>query len=390
MFAILSWVVTSLTNISDALGITVSTEITKIIQKFIGLLLIIILYYLDLINIFNFYYYNFFILLLLLIAFVFIINRPDFNFASGWLMSKIEFKKYFNEFYIYSRPLFFYSLIGLIVGISDRWLLQLFGGSIQQGFFELSLQIGMVCFLFTNASTQLITREFSIAFKKNNLIEMKNIFRRYIPLLFSISAFLSCFIVVNADFVTYIFGGSQFSSATVPIAIMAFYPIHQTYGQLSGAVFYAIGNTKLYSKIGLIFMLIGLPTSYFMIAPTNLLGLNAGATGLAIKFVVIQFIAVNVSLYFNSKFLKLNFIKYLSHQIIIIIYLILLSLFTKIIINNLIPFGEDSIISFLCSGILYSSIVFISIYFFPILFGLNKTDISNGISSIKVFINNKF
>ena len=83
IFAILTWAVSSLTQISDALGITVSTEITKIIQRFMGLILIIILYYLDVINIFNFYYYNFFILSLLIIAFVYIINRPDFNFASN-------------------------------------------------------------------------------------------------------------------------------------------------------------------------------------------------------------------------------------------------------------------------------------------------------------------
>lgn len=390
IFAILTWLVSSLTQISDALGITVSTEITKVIQRFIGLLLIIILYYLDLINIINFYYYNFFILLLLIIAFLYIINRPDFNFASGWLMPKIEFKKYFNEFYIYSRPLFFYSLVGVIVGISDRWLLQKFGGSIQQGFFELSLQIGVICFVFTNASTQLITRELSIAFKNDNLVEMKNIFRRYVPLLFSISAFLSCFIVVNADFITYIFGGSQFTSASLAIAIMAFYPIHQTYGQLSGAVFYAIGNTKLYSKIGLIFMLIGLPISFFLIAPSNLFGLNAGANGLAIKFVIVQFIAVNVILYYNSKILKLNFIKYFSHQIVIVIYLILLCLISKNIINSFAFFEEDIIIGFLISGVIYSIITAISVYFYPILFGLNKTDIFNGIRSIKLNLNNIF
>ena len=390
VFAILTWILTSLTQISDAIGITVSTEITKIIQRFIGLFLIIILYYLGVINIINFYYYTFFILSLLIIAFVYIINRPDFNFASGWLMPKIEFKKYFNEFYIYSRPLFFYSLISVIVGISDRWLLQKFGGSIQQGFFELSLQIGVICFVFTNASTQLITRELSIAFKKDNLVEMKNIFRRYVPLLFSISVFLSCFIVVNADTITYIFGGSQFTDASVAIVIMAFYPMHQTYGQLSGAVFYSMGTTKLYSKIGLIFMLIGLPISFFLMAPANLFGLNAGANGLAIKFVIVQFVAVNVMLYFNSKMLKLNFIKYFSHQIIIVIYLILLCLISKNLINGLMFFEEFSILKLLISGVIYIIISALSVYFYPILFGLNKIDIFNGIISVKSFLNNNF
>jgi O-antigen/teichoic acid export membrane protein len=390
IFAILTWIGNSLIQISDALGITVSTEIIKIVQKIIGLLIILILYYCQHINIINFYYYNFFILLLLIWSFILVINRPNFNLILSWSINKTEFKKYFNEFYIYCRPLFFYSVIGLVAGLFDRWLLQIFGGSAQQGFFELSLKIGLVCFIFTNASSQLITREFSIAFSEKNLEEMKRLFRRYIPLLFSIASFLSCFISVNASEVAYFFGGSQFVSASIPIAIMAFYPIHQTYGQLSGAVFYATGKTKLYSKIGLIFMIAGLPISYFFLAPISLLGLNYGAIGIAIKFVGLQFLAVNVQLYFNSKFLKLNFTKYLLHQVGVISYLVLLSWLSKILINYLLPLESYNIIEFLLSGVLYSTSVFVSVYVYPKLFGLNKSDIVNAFHNCSQLIVNFF
>ena len=53
-------------------------------------------------------------------------------------------------------------------------------------------------------------------------------------------------------------------------------------------------------------------------------------------------------------------------------------------------FEEYSQIGLLISGVIYSIITAVSVYFYPIIFGLNKTDISKGIRSTKLFINNKF
>ena len=142
--------------------------------------------------------------------------------------------------------------------------------------------------------TPLITREFAISFGEKDLREMARLFRRYIPMLYAIAAYFACFIAVEASKVTFIMGGEKFQHAALAVMIMAFYPIHQTYGQLSGSVFYATGQTALYRNIGVAFMLIGLPVTYFLIAPPEKFGLNAGATGLAIKMVAIAFFSVNV------------------------------------------------------------------------------------------------
>ena len=152
------------------------------------------------------------------------------------------------------------------------------------------------------------------AFGNGDITQMALLFRRYIPMLYSIAAYFSCFIAMQADKVIYIFGGSKYKEASIAVAIMAFFPIHQTYGQLSGSVFYATGQTSLYRNIGVTSMLIGLPVTYFLIAPGDKWGINAGATGLAIKMVLLQFIAINVQLYFNSKYLKFSFKRYSSQR----------------------------------------------------------------------------
>ena len=82
--------------------------------------------------------------------------------------------------------------------------------------------------------TSLLTREFAIAFANRDLNQIAILFRRYIPIFYSITAFISCFIAVQADKVVYIIGGKSFSAAAMPVLIMAFYPVAQTYGNLSG------------------------------------------------------------------------------------------------------------------------------------------------------------
>jgi O-antigen/teichoic acid export membrane protein len=303
-------------------------------------------------------------------------------FAFGWRLSWNRIRSYAKEFYQYSSPLFLYALVGLIVVFLDRWLLQVFGGGVQQGFYGLSYQIGAVCFLFTSSIVSLIMREFSIAYTNKDLMQMAFLFRRYIPLFYGIVAYFSCFIAMQAESVAYIFGGAGFHGAAMAIAIMAFYQIHQTYGMLSGAVFMASGQTQLYSKIGIIFMLVGIPISYFLIAPENKMGLNAGATGLAIKMVIVQFLGVNVHLYFNCRFLKLNFWRYMGHQVLSVFILLVFSAFASLVVDNLSILQNKIIVRFLLSGMLYSTMVMGLLYYMPLLFGLERKDISSVLRSL--------
>ncbi len=307
------------------------------------------------------------------LSFVWILKKHVVSLWTYWKISKAQVLDYAKEFYQYSHPLFVYALVGLFVGILDRWFLQVFSGSVQQGFYGLSYQIGAICFLFTGAMTPLITREFSIAYGKRDFTKMAYLFRRYIPPLYGIAAFFSCFISVQADKVAFIFGGAKFQDATLAIAIMSYYPIHQTYGQMSGSLFYATGQTGLYRNIGIIFMVLGLPVTYFLVAPVDMMGLNTGSTGLAIKMVLIQFVAVNAQLYFNSKFLRLPFWKYFAHQILCIGCLLSLAFISLKIVNYL-QISSSIVMNFLLNGVIYSISVAGLTYFVPNLFGLKKKD----------------
>lgn len=229
--------------------------------------------------------------------------------------------------------------------------------------------------------TSLITREFSIAHAKQDIPEMAGLFRRYIPLLYGIAAFFACFIATQSESIAFLFGGAKFQGASVAISVMALYPIHQTYGQLSGSVFFATGQTKLYRNIGIIFLILGLPLTYFLLAPVDMLGLGTGSTGLAIKTVVIQIAGVNVLLFFNSKFLKLSFWKYVLHQILCVACLLLLAFLASRVVD-LVNLSAGILISFILKGIIYTVSVAGFTYFIPALFGLTEKDVRSFTKSI--------
>ncbi len=377
IWGILMWIVGVLTMMGDAYGLTVATEKARMIQRLLGLALILLLFILGQIHLAQFFVYHYVILFFLAVAFIYIFERKGYSLNKVWILPpRPQIIKYLKEFYLFSHPLFLVSVFALVTGVFDRWILQVAGGSLQQGFYTLSYQIGAMCFLFTGAMMPLLLREFSIAQANNDIGQMAFLFRRYFPALFSISAYFSCFIALQADKVIYIFGGGQYEGALAAVTIMAFYPIHQTYGQLTASLFFATGQTVLYRNIGIIFLILGLPLTYFLIAPSDKLGLNAGATGLAIKMLLLNVICVNVQLYFNAKQLNLRFWRYLGHQGLSIICLLVLGAIATLGADYLLALRTNLLTNFLVAGLCYSVMAFGLAYFFPAVFGISPDDIN--------------
>jgi cation transport ATPase len=132
-------------------------------------------------------------------------------------------------------------------------------------------------------------------------------------------------------------------------------------------------------------MLIGLPVPYFLIASREQWGLDAGATGLAIKMVSLQLIAVNVQLYFNSMFLKLSFWKYLGHQALCVGCLIAIAIIASFGVDNVLGLHENIIPSFLLAGVLYTVMVIVLVYCVPVVAGLHRQDIQ---SVVRILLTN--
>ncbi|TAN45255.1 MAG: hypothetical protein EPN22_04480 [Nitrospirae bacterium] len=373
--AALTWILKVLNSIADAHGLTVSSEFARMGHRILWLVLILAFYSTQGLALGSFFYCSIAALFMLAAAYFLIMKKNvlSLKFTGGVAAALI--KKYMHDFYSYSHPFFAYSLIGFAVVVADRWLLQQFGGSVQQGFFGLASQMGAFSFLFAGAMTPLFIREFSISYGSNDIVHMGHLYRRYIPPLFSLVAYFSCFVAAQAEKAIYIFGGPGFREAGQVVTIMAFLPIHQTYGQLSSSVFLATGQTRLYTNIGIVFMLLGLPLTYFLVASHDRMGLNAGAAGLAIKMVLMQFVGINVQIYFNTKLLKLPFYKYFIHQFASVGFLLAIALAAAFLADGPLGFGRMPVAGFLLSGVLYTLMTFCMVCGVPALFGLKRSDI---------------
>lgn len=370
-WGLLVWYTDTISQVCDALGVTVRSEVVRMVQRAAAAALAAVLFALGVLTLPSYFAHQYVMLGSLGIAWLALLRRSGIRMET-WRLPSVVIRSYLREFTGYCHPLVVYTVVGFIVNVLDRWLLQRYAGSVEQGFFGLSYQIGAFCFIFTSAMTPLIMREFSVAFAAKDLARMAYVFRRYIPSLYAMAAWLAAFAAVEADRIVSLFGGPQFAAAAGAVSIMAFYPVHQTYGQLSGSIFYATGQTARYRNIGLASMLLGVPLTVGVLLAARDWGASQ-ALALALKMVVLQFIAVNVQLWFNARFLGLSFWGYFGHQIAVLASMTALALVGRAV-GDRIP--GPVLVQFLAGGAVYTAAVLALAIAVPGTFGLDRSDLS--------------
>jgi len=380
LFAFLMLMVRVVRQTNDAYGFTTRSEKYLMFQKVISIAIIVALFIVNRLNLVTFFLHHFIIIGFILSLWYKYLNRQGIKpFASGNVMTWSEKKNYVLEFYRYSHPLFVYSLVGLVGGISGRWLLQIFAGSEQQGFFSLAYKVGALIFLFTGSLTPLFTREFSIAWKNQDFDRMCFLFKKLIPMFYCIAAALGVFVAFHASKIGTFLGGSEYQQAGLALGIMAFYPLHQTYGQLNGSVFYATDQTKLYRNIGVGIRILGLLATYFFIAPATYGGLSLGASGIALSMIMTQFIGVNIQLLFNTKLLGLSFLKFFLHQFLVIGAFSLLAYNSSRFLGQ---FIQNELLHLISSAVVYFALVSILILMFPRIISLTRGELINDLKNL--------
>jgi O-antigen/teichoic acid export membrane protein len=379
IWAFLTFCIMILSDMTDAYGLTVNSELVKMAVKVFGFLLIVALFWQNWISLLSFFSYHLFIMLLTMWFLIAVIRRKGPSFSGAWHLQREETTGHVRDFASFCAPLVVFTAFAVFVQILDRWCLQTFSGSVDQGFYGLAFQIGALCFLFASAMIPLVAREFAIAFGNQDIQEMGRVFSRSAPLLYAIVAYFSCFLAVESRNVVLLFGGQAYTGAIVPIAIMCFYPIHQTYGQLNGSVFFATNRTIAYRNIGIFITFIGLPLSYFLLGPRDYGALQAGATGLAAKMVFLQFVSVNIQLWYNTRLMNLSFNYYIGHQLLVIAVFIVIALACSYLVRVVLSDAHFGI-QFLTSGFIYTLLIAGVGLSFPRIFALQRKELSHYLS----------
>jgi O-antigen/teichoic acid export membrane protein len=377
IFVFFTWFTQIFIKISDAYVLTVSVELIKVGHKIVSLLLLLYFVFFTDFDLDGYFYFNYIVLLsfLFIISWLFI-KKEIFKDILNFKFSIINLSKEFIE---YCHPLLAYSVIGIIAGFFDIWLLQKISGSEQMGFYGLAYSLATVCFLFTSAMVPIIMREFSKSYELKDLEKMRKLFYRYIPMLYGVAVYFAIFISFQSENILMIFVGEKFEDAFLVLVIMALYPIHQTYGQLSANIFYATGQTKLIRNISFFIQPLGMAISFGLIYLLDL-----GAVGLAYKMIIAQFIGVNIQLYFNSKFLHMDMKHFVLHQLYSVFFFVVLACIPMVVISLDSPLYE-----FLVSGVVYTLLTIIGVYIFPQVFSTTRDEIKDNLIRIKKGINKR-
>lgn len=208
-----------------------------------------------------------------------------------------------TEYWAYCSPLIIYSWFGFAYTFSDNWMLQYFGGSVEQGYYAVGNQFSALSLFATTAMLQILWKEVAEAHAKGNIDAVKRLHRKVSRLLFAVAALISGFLIPwSVELTTLTLGPAYVDGAPI-LALMLLYPMHQTMGQINNTIFFATSSTRIQVTIGIITALVGIPISYFVLAPTDatLPGFALGGLGRAIKLVVLTAVVVNLTSWWHCR-----------------------------------------------------------------------------------------
>jgi len=290
-------------------------------------------------------------------------------------------KEYAKEFSNYCAPLVIYMVIGFFSEYFDRWILQKYGGSIQQGFYAFAFNISNISIIAVSSIFILFTRELSVSFGKKDIRSLAKLFDAYVPSLYFFVAYLSCFFLFQADNIIRLLGGESYKNASSVLKILSVYPLVSTYSMMSGAIIYATARTKIFRNLSVVLSPLGALTSILLISPVA--GMNMGAAGLGIKNLSFEFISMVIILFINARYLNISFRKYFYHMIYIPVIILFIALVSSRIVQLLgfIKFGI--LLSVLVFGVLYSIMSVSLVYCYPSLIFKNRHDMFDIVKLIK-------
>ena len=367
LFSGFTWLILLLRYTSDAFGLTIRSELVIVILKLIGAAVIGLLFIKNKLVLASLFEVN--IIVLLFISLVIILTiRTHYQNNIKHQKVNTRLRSVLSEFWVFSHPLIFVSILSAMVIFLERWLLQIFYGDVEQGNFGVSFRLIAICTLFGSAMVQLITREFSIS--HNNLAHRKTLFEKHVPFFVLITSIMAMFIAPNSSGLIKIVGGNQFESAKIILLILSIYPVHQIIGQLTASYFLANDLTKTYRNIIIISGLINIAITWFFLAPGKYYGLHLGGSGLALKMVFIQFITVNISLYIITKLLQICYYKYLWYQIASITLFYSLAKLTTTVVSTIVT--NNILMSTFVAGLLYMILSLSLLLVSPGIFGVRR------------------
>ena len=283
---------------------------------------------------------------------------------------KISLRSTFQMYATYCVPLLPFTVVGFLYNFGDRWLLQSFGGSIEQAFYAVAFQFGSLILLFTTSILHIFWKEIAEAHHRNDAILVKKLLRQFSRTLFFISSLGAGFLIPWAGDILTVSFGTAYSGGVATLMVMFLFPVHQAVGQIFGTFAYATSETRIYANVSIFFMIISIVVSYALLADSSatIPGLGLGSLGLALKMVLVQAIQVNVLTFIFMREDRPIFEMFI--QFFVMFTCLTIGITSYVTVNWIADFEEFNILAMLGCGVLHFLLSCCIVASVPQFFGL--------------------
>ena len=370
------FVTASLRQLGDSKGLTVRTQVIVLFTAFINIFGLLGLNAVGALNFYTYVWLNLFTTLLIGIAlgyWLLIVNR-----AITWEGNLREHASvYIKHWWVFASPLILLEYYTAIVAYIGVYLLQRWYGSAEQGYFALAAKWSAFVLVFTTSALSIFWREIAHAMANGEQERAAKTYQRFTTLLFFLALVLCTWLSFNSSLLVNILVGNEYQAAIPVLALMAFYPLQQTYGQINTAALKGAEKTKIIRNLGIWLSIPDLLLSYFLLASPNahVPGLNLGAMGIALRMVIYGLLSVQVYEWMSHKTFNLNyfstFFKKLGMTSIIFLCGWLILLEGGEILSS---FDFPPIVILAISTILYFVCISLIIFLRPQLVGISRSE----------------
>ena len=303
------------------------------------------LFYFNYLNLDSYFIFNIMLQLSLgLLGIVLALKKKIIILATD---SSKKIYSHLKEIFTFSRPLVFYAIFIFFVGIADRWLIEFFYGSYEQGIFSIAFKLSSLILLLAAPFEKLLLRESSsIAKDKTSL---KVFVETCLPLILFVGIAIASFLSINGDKILILIGGEAYSDAFICLYMLSF-----AFGLNFATHFMANINlaqekTLTHVFIGVPIYIISLALSCYLLIPNDFSPELKSYDSVALKTLIVVIFHFFLVTFIVVKRLKLE-ISYLMIRIIFIPTLIIALSFLARFISN---YFSILFIQLLISGMLF-------------------------------------
>jgi O-antigen/teichoic acid export membrane protein len=372
-------VVASLRQLGDSKGLTVRTQAMTLMIAVINVVGLLSLNAFDVLNFYTYAWLNVFtaILIGLLLVYWLLVVNHDLCWDGSWFARAWE---YIQRWWRFSSPLILLEYYKPLVAYLSTYLLQRWYGSVEQGLFALAFRWSALVLVFTSSALSIFWREIAHAVANGEHERAMRVYLRFTRMLFFLAFVLCTWLSFSGHFLIEIMAGYQYELAIPILAIMAYYPLQQTYGQLNTAALKGSEKTIAIRNLGILISIPDVLLSYFLLASPDapIPGLGLGALGVAIRMVGYGLLSVQAYEWMSHKTFGLSYFNTLVQK--------LGTAFVVVICAGLTLWGVSSILvsarlaniwALGISSAAYFALVAVITLIRPDLAGLSRTEVLN-------------